>query len=1111
MTALLASGIVGRRHCQSRPPLIPAYLDGRLEDDSYFEAVRTALDPRYRIEREVGHGAHATVFLATSAAHPDQVAVKVLKPEWGQAVARERFLREIKVAAELRHENILPLLDSGEMAGFLFFVMPYVAGETLRQKLRREQQLKLHEILRITRDVAAGLSRAHAHGVLHRDVKPENILLDHDRAVVADFGIAKAFTDAGADTITSTGLGVGTPTYMSPEQASGDRLLDERSDVYSLACVVFEMLAGETPYTGPTAQSIIAKKQSLPVPFASMLRETLSPQLDAVLRRGLAKAPADRYETVDAFFSALAPALEAGESARTHSLSSRIAAVMRARPVATTIATIAAIGAGLWAFNTSRSAGADWVGGRPQSVVVIPFHSSTSTAQERALSASLAEDITRELNQWETIRAVPGVSLAGPMFDLGLKGPTVGTEVDGIKVARLVRVQSMLAVLVRVRGDSAHAEASLIDVARSRPASLPVQASALLIDVAGLVRPIVSDILGLGADSTDPAMLRRISAFPDALVANLEGQQFLERGRTGEAEQAFRRALAIDSSFALAKHYLAVSLYLGARGIDRRLTAIAPEIAQLSTSAAADMSGLGRRDSLRIAAFHAFQAGDYPAARGTYETILTDDPTDVYSLLMRGDVELRDPWLTALPDSTYRPRGNPNIAIRDLNEILRLRPMFDLGYDHISALYRGVNSAAERGVCPGFEMPRNQVRLPWATANPQQQLFFCPVAVGDSIAWMSKAEFDAFDKARARDGASRFFERYIALIRRWATYAENEIRPREEMATALLAQRQRLGIAAPERIAAMADTALQFAKSAMALKSDTTSDDFAQLGILHLAVGDLPRSVQLTERVLRDLPTQRAAPRVLPANPFLATGQPTRAMEIRSAVPLQRFIPDPSSGALIPFGGAELALARIQILGATGVGGAALQRELRDVYRLWSESRYNDTQRRALRGAVTLDLAPALMLDSTVLASWDRSVTISDPLWRSLIESRRDTALARRLLRSAIDSATGTLSEATRAYLQGVIAARLGDHRLAISRFSRLDSIPLRMDVLEVGWGLRSLSVLRRGEAYDALGDTARARVHYTEFTNFWASPDSLGRPLVQDAARRAGRLGKSS
>jgi hypothetical protein len=232
-------------------------------------------------------------------------------------------------------------------------------------------------------------------------------------------------------------------------------------------------------------------------------------------------------------------------------------------------------------------------------------------------------------------------------------------------------------------------------------------------------------------------------------------------------------------------------------------------------------------------------------------------------------------------------------------------------------------------------------------------------------------------------------------------------------------------------------------------------------------------------------------------------------MAIRSAVPLRRFIPDPSTGELIPFGGVELPLARIQILGATGIGGAALQRELRDVFRLWSESRYSDRQRRALREYVTMELAIALSLEPDVLLSWDRNVTVSDPLWRALVMSLSDSAQARRLLLASFDSASGTLTEGTRSYLQAVVAGKLGDHRLAIARYSRIDSLPLATDVLDLGWGVRSLSELRRAESYEALEDMAQARRHYQAFIVLWASPDTLGRQLVQQAAGRSARLGK--
>ena len=996
------------------------------------------------------------------------------------------------------------------MSGFLFLVMPYVAGETLRQRLRRERHLKVEEVLGLARDVGAGLAAAHSHGVLHRDIKPENILLENGRALVADFGIAKAFTDAAVDTITSTGLGIGTPAYMSPEQASGERQLDERTDVYGLACVVYEMLAGETPYTGHSAQALIAKKLSNPVPAVRVLRDTLSPALDAVLRKGLAKLPADRYATVDEFIAALAPALQAGELTRSPAMRESIAAGLRAHPVGAAVAVVLALAVGLWGWRAVRAPGADWVGGRPNSVVVIPFHTSSASAEERGLSGALAEAITRELNQWESIRAVPNVSLTGPMFDLGLEGPTLAAEGDGIRLARQVRVQALLAILVRVNGDSVHAQASLIDVGRGRPARQPVFADARRTDLAALVRPIASDILGLGGDTPDPATLRRMSPFPDAVVAHLEGVQALDRGRVAEAEQSFRRALRIDSGFAMARHHLALSLFVGARARPR-LAALAPEIAQLSTSAMSRATGLSRGDSLRIAAFHSFLSGDYPGARAAYTMVLTDDPTDVYSLLMRGIVELFDPWLVVVADSAYRPRSNPNVAIRDLSEILRLRPPFDLGYDNLSEVYRKVNDAAERSVCPGFELPKDKLRLPWESGTADEQAFFCPVIRSDSIAWVNDKAFRTIDRSLVRAGASRFFEQYLALVRRWATYAKNEVRPREEMATALLAQRRRLGLAAPERIAAVSDSALRFAESALLLKADTTSDDLARLGNMVLAAGDYTRARRIAERMLNELPRQQSAPRIMAANPFLATGQPSRAMQIRSAVPFQRFIPDPATGEMIPFGGAELPIARIQILGASGIGGAALQRELRDVFRLWSESRYNDRHRRALRERATTEIAAALMLEPDVMASWNRGVTVNDPLWRSLVLTSSDATQARRLLQTAMDSATSAWTEATRSYLQGIIAGRLGDHRLAIARFSRLDSLPLSTESIDTGWGFRSLSLLRRAESWEALGDTTQARKHYDLFARWWASPDTLVRPLVQQAAGRAARLGKRS
>src|ERR1044071_3921613 len=221
--------------------------------------LKDSLADRYDIEREIGAGGMATVYLAQDLRHHRHVALKLLNPELGAVLGEERFLSEIRVTANLQHPNLLPLFDSGAADGLLYYVMPFVDGETLRARLDREHQLPVDEALRIAVAVANALDYAHQHGVIHRDLKPENILLQHGQPVVADFGIALAVSNAGGARVTQTGLSLGTPQYMSPEQATGDRAIDGRTDIYSLGAVLYEMLAGEPPHLGTTAQAIIAK------------------------------------------------------------------------------------------------------------------------------------------------------------------------------------------------------------------------------------------------------------------------------------------------------------------------------------------------------------------------------------------------------------------------------------------------------------------------------------------------------------------------------------------------------------------------------------------------------------------------------------------------------------------------------------------------------------------------------------------------------------------------------------------------------------------------------------------------------------------------------------
>jgi serine/threonine protein kinase/Tfp pilus assembly protein PilF len=274
-----------------------------------LERLGTALAGRYALERELGRGGMATVYLADDLKHHRKVAVKVLRPELPSLLGPDRFAREIRIAAALNHPHILPLHDSGEADGLFFYVMPYVKGESLRQRLSRDGQLSIEEAVGIVRQVASALDYAHTHGLVHRDIKPENILLHEGEAMVTDFGIALAAGAAAGERLTATGLMVGTPQYMSPEQAAGEPALDARSDVYSLGCVLYELLAGEPPYTGPTAQVVIAKRFTDPVPTVRRLRPTVPPAVDQALMKALAKVPADRFASAAAFADALtAPA-----------------------------------------------------------------------------------------------------------------------------------------------------------------------------------------------------------------------------------------------------------------------------------------------------------------------------------------------------------------------------------------------------------------------------------------------------------------------------------------------------------------------------------------------------------------------------------------------------------------------------------------------------------------------------------------------------------------------------------------------------------------------------------------------------------------------------------
>ncbi|MGD8699001.1 MAG: protein kinase, partial [Gemmatimonadales bacterium] len=368
-----------------------------------LESLNTALAGRYAVERELGSGGMAIVYLARDLRHERDVAVKVLRAELAAAMGGDRFLREIKLTAKLNHPHILPLLDSGEADGFLYYVMPYVAGESLRGRLEREMQLPVDEALRITQQVASALEFAHKQGVIHRDIKPENILLHEGEAMVADFGIALAVSAAGGERLTETGISVGTVEYMSPEQATGEDV-DARSDIYSLGCVLYEMLVGEPPYTGPTGMAVLAKRLSDPVPRARRLRGAIPEAVDAALVRALAKERVDRFGSAGEFAEALVA--EAGADVESK-----------------------------------------------KSIVVLPFANLSPDPDNAYFADGLTEELIAELSGIGDLRVISRTTA------MKLRG----TQKDVPEIGRELNVQYVLEGSVRKAGNSLRITAQLID------------------------------------------------------------------------------------------------------------------------------------------------------------------------------------------------------------------------------------------------------------------------------------------------------------------------------------------------------------------------------------------------------------------------------------------------------------------------------------------------------------------------------------------------------------------------------------------------------------------------------------------------------------------------
>jgi serine/threonine protein kinase/tetratricopeptide (TPR) repeat protein len=529
-------------------------------NSSLLERISEALAEQYAVERELGQGGMATVFVATDLRHGRQVAIKVLRPELSAALGEERFYREIEVAAALTHPNILPLHDSGEADGLLYYVMPYIEAESLATRLEREKQLPFEDAIRITQQVARALHYAHQQGIIHRDIKPHNILLVEDQALVADFGIARVAGSLDAEKLTSTGLAVGTPHYMSPEQASPGEELDGRADVYSLGCVLYELITGQPPFLGRTVRAVLARHAVDAIPPLHVLRSTVSPTLERIVSKSIAKSPADRYRTAEDLVAALER--ERATGGHRQPLADRTLPRRSPRVGRRALAIVGAAGvvviAAIATLLTRSEPSSDGSILDSNLIAVAPFRvTSPADPSFRDLEDGIPELLYVRLTGESGPRTVyPGT--AGAVWERLLAGGSL-TDSLAFRGARSLGAGRLILGHLLVTGDELVLNGSLFDVSEASLVARSSDVRGPVDDLLPLIDELVVELLIRTAGESEQRLRLLVGSDLAAVRAYLAGQAAFHDSRYAEAVEHFGRALDIDSTLALAGLQLAVA------------------------------------------------------------------------------------------------------------------------------------------------------------------------------------------------------------------------------------------------------------------------------------------------------------------------------------------------------------------------------------------------------------------------------------------------------------------------------------------------------------------------------------------------------------------------
>jgi len=627
-----------------------------------LDGLPAALAERYTIQQELGRGGMAIVYLAHDVRHDRSVALKIMLPELAASLGTERFLREIQIVAKLAHPNILPLYDSGEADGLLFYVMPYVPGESLRSLLDRERQLSIEDALRITREVVDALAFAHSMGVVHRDIKPENILLQAGHAVVSDFGIARAVSASGGASLTQTGMAIGSPAYMSPEQSAGDQPIDGRADIYSLGCVLYELLVGQTPFTGLTPQAMIARHTMEPVPPPHIVRQSIAPELEAVIMRALAKAPADRFHTAADFGDAL-DAVAAGRTvpsfaaisqpARGRWLHWRFAGVIGGGAI------LAAALLGVWLLRPGRAKPLAGGESDPRTVAILYFADESPGGTLGAVADGLTEDLIEQLSPVRPLRVISRNGVA----------PYRGTTVSRDSIARALRAGTVVDGSVTRAGDSVRVALRLAD----GPSGVDFARASLVFPLAGVMGArdsVASDVARILRDRIGEEVRLRDR---QTGTTNVAAWTLLQRGESARKDAEAKFALGQQAE-GVAAFTQADSLLAAAEAADARW--VEPIV----------LRGFIAFRQARLSQDMPARLGRIATGLGQAERALTLAPGDAAALELRGTLR----YFKWLQQETTDPRAAEALlrsAQSDLEAAVKANPSLASAHSTLSHVY----------------------------------------------------------------------------------------------------------------------------------------------------------------------------------------------------------------------------------------------------------------------------------------------------------------------------------------------------------------------------------------------------------------------------------------